>query len=177
MTEAAGPWNTQLLRDNDGEYFCRVVLASDGIRFTPEGRSYYRRSGSSSVSYVGRSNKKLESLFLSMRLHVGYLLSLENSARTRSACVRYLQTWLQSFYPERPDIVQEAEQLATDLGGQLHVPRLRWKYAWIQKIFGWRLAKRAQLVLPGCKENLLKFWDKALFCLENRNRDSKRSKA
>ena len=28
LTEAAGPWDTRLLSDDDGEYFCRVLLAS-----------------------------------------------------------------------------------------------------------------------------------------------------
>ena len=160
LTEAAGPWDTRLWRDNDGEYFCRVVLASDGIRFTPGAKSYYRRSGSNSVSYVGKSQKKLESLFLSMQLHIRYLRSLEDSERTRAACVKYLQTWLDNFYPERPDIVARLEQLAVSLGGKLEIPRLSWKYAWIQKLFGWTAAKRMRLALCGCKEDLLRFWDK-----------------
>src|SRR6266487_2260287 len=31
LTEAAGLWHTRLFRDNDGEYFCRVIVASDRI--------------------------------------------------------------------------------------------------------------------------------------------------
>src|SRR5437868_5807116 len=77
LTEAAGPWDVRLWKDNDGEYFCRVILASDGIRFVPDAKSYYRAAGFKSVSFIGRSNKKLESLFLSMKLHVRYLRSLE----------------------------------------------------------------------------------------------------
>jgi len=38
LTDAAGPWDTRLLGDDDGEYFCRVLLASDGTRFVPEAR-------------------------------------------------------------------------------------------------------------------------------------------
>ena len=33
LTDAAGPWDTRLLSDDDGEYFCRVILASNGTRF------------------------------------------------------------------------------------------------------------------------------------------------
>jgi glycosyltransferase involved in cell wall biosynthesis len=33
LTEAAGPWDKRLPRDNDGEYFCRVILASNGVHF------------------------------------------------------------------------------------------------------------------------------------------------
>src|ERR1700676_2498236 len=51
LTEAAGPWNTQLLGDDDGEYFCRILLCSDGVRFVPEAKVYYRASGASSLSY------------------------------------------------------------------------------------------------------------------------------
>src|SRR5207253_550046 len=47
LTLAAGPWDTRLLGDDDGEYFCRVLLASDGVRFVPGARVYYRRSGAS----------------------------------------------------------------------------------------------------------------------------------
>jgi glycosyltransferase involved in cell wall biosynthesis len=167
LTEAAGPWNTQLWRDNDGEYFCRVILASDGIRFVPDAKVFYRTTDASRVSYIGRSEKKLDSLLLSIRLHIGYLLSLEESARTRSACVKYLQTWFPYFYPERSDIVHKMEQLAADLGGQLEIPRLSWKYAWIQKVFGWGLAKQAQLFLREYEKSLFRSWDKALSCLEN----------
>ena len=81
LTEAAGPWNTMLLGDDDGEYFCRVLLASEGIRFVPEARVYYRASGASSLSYIGRSGKKLDAQWRSMRLHINYLRSLEDSEK------------------------------------------------------------------------------------------------
>ena len=77
LTKAAGPWNTQLLVDDDGEYFCRVLLASTGSRFVPDGRVYYRRSGSNSLSYVGMSDRKLDAFFLSLQLHIQYLRSLQ----------------------------------------------------------------------------------------------------
>ena len=38
LTEAAGPWNTSLLGDDDGECFCRVLMASNGVRFVPDAR-------------------------------------------------------------------------------------------------------------------------------------------
>jgi glycosyltransferase involved in cell wall biosynthesis len=42
LTQAAGPWDTRLLGDDDGEYFFRVINASDGIRFVPQSKVYYR---------------------------------------------------------------------------------------------------------------------------------------
>ena len=169
LTEAAGPWNTQLLGDEDGEYFCRVLLGSNGTRFIPEARVLFRMTGVNRLSYIGRSERKMEAQFVSMQLHIGYIRSLEDTERVRTACVKYLQHCLPSFYPERLDIVKQLEQLAATLGGRLEVPPpLSWKYAWIQKGFGWPLAKRAKLLMPRCRWSLIRSWDKAVSRFDNR---------
>ena len=163
LTETAGPWDTRLTLDDDGEYFCRVILASEGTRFIWGARSYYRRSGFQSLSNVDGSNKKFDSQFLSMRLHIGYLRSLEDSELARVTCVRYLENWLPCFYPERMDLVQEAQQLAASLGGRLSLPEASWKYAWIEKLFGFAAAKHAQLYYNRGKSSALRVWDKMLY--------------
>jgi glycosyltransferase involved in cell wall biosynthesis len=167
LCEAAGPWDTRMLSDDDGEYFCRVILASNGIRFVPDAKAFYRLTPSSRLSYVGLSDRKKDALLLSIRLHLEYLQSFENSMRVRTACVTFLQNSLINFYPERPDIVEEMQQLAAKCGGSLSLPRLRWKYAWIEPPLGWSLAKRAQYFLPELKAWLVSSWDKAMYELEN----------
>jgi glycosyltransferase involved in cell wall biosynthesis len=162
LTEEAGPWDTSLHYDDDGEYFSRVLTKCDGVRFVPEAKAYYRASGSSSVSYIGQSDRKMESLFRSIELHISYLCSLEDSQRARSACVSYLQTCLIYFYPERPDIIERAEQLANRFGGRLDAPHLSWKYSWIRALFGWGLAKRAKLLLPRLRWYLQRSVTKAM---------------
>jgi hypothetical protein len=163
LTEAAGLWNTSLLGDDDGEYFCRVLLKSESVRFAPAAKVFYRDCGAGSLSDIGRSDRKREAQWRSMELHIGYLLSMENSPRARAACVTYLQNWLIFFYPERRDIVQRMQQRAAELGGELKVPALSWKYHWIQPVFGEALARRAQFSLPRIKWSLVRFWDKTLF--------------
>lgn len=168
LTEAAGPWDTRLLSDDDGEYFCRVLLASDGVRFVPEAKAHYRGPGLAfrSLSYIGQSARKLDAHWISMRLHIGYLRSLEDSERVRTACLRYLEASLIYFYPEMPDVVRQAEQLARELGGQLNPPHLSWKYIWIKVIFGWRIAKRTQQLLLRFRWLVETRWDKELRRIE-----------
>lgn len=168
LTEAAGPWDTRLLGDDDGEYFCRVLMASHGVRFVPGAKVYYRSAGSGSLSYIGASNKKRDAQWLSMKLHIGYVRSLEDSRRVRAACVTFLQNWMVFFYPERLDLFDEAAQLARELGGGLTPPRLSWKYSWIRAIFGWPLARKAQLSMPRLRWSLVRWWDKTLFRLAER---------
>jgi hypothetical protein len=166
VTEEAGPWDTRLSSDDDGEYFCRALMASDGVRFVPEARVYYRISGSGRLSHIGQSTRKMEAMWLSMRLHMRYLRSLEDSSRVRDACVAYMRTWLPAFYPERPDIVEEMHRCARELGGRLEPPRFSWKYEWIRRVFGREQAKKAQVVLRELKWNFLRRCDQALCSLE-----------
>jgi len=169
LAEAAGPWDSRLQSDDDGEYFCRVVIASKGTRFVRGAKVFYRRTPSlSRVSYIGNSDDKKDSLLVAMKLHIQYIRSLEDSERVRKACCTYLQTWFENFYPERPDAVMELQKLAAELGGQLEEPRLRWKYAWMKPIFGWKIAKRAQRVLPQMKSALLMNLDKLMYRHEMR---------
>jgi len=170
MTEAAGPWNVNLLGDDDGEYFCRVLLRSRGVKFVPSARVFYRSAGSSSLSYIGRSAAKIEAQFHSMQLHIGYLRSLEDGPRVRAACIQYLQNWLLDFYPERLDIVRQAQRLAEALGGRLELPQFSWKYSWIQALGGPTLAKRGQVFSRQLRWSMVRSWDKMLFQLENWSR-------
>lgn len=168
LAEAAGPWDTRLISDDDGEYYCRVLLASAGTRFVPESRVFYRITSSNRWSYIGTSNKKKDAMLVSMKLHIKYLRSLEESERVRRACLIYMQNWYHNFYPDRPDIAAELKNLAAQLNGQLEVPRLRWKYAWIEPIFGRNAASRAQMILPQMKASLVRSWDKAMYRLQTR---------
>jgi len=168
LAEAAGPWDTRLAFDDDGEYFARVLLASEGTRFVPESGVFYRMSGPNRVSYIGGSNKKKVSLLLSMKLHIQYLRSLEDSARVRKACLTYLQTWYENFCPERPDLVAELQSLAAELDGRLEMPHLRWKYAWMRPITGRGVATFAQRVLPQWKSSMLREWDRLMYGFESR---------
>jgi glycosyltransferase involved in cell wall biosynthesis len=163
LSAQAGPWDPRMLLDDDGEYFCRVLMASEGTLFVPEAKGYYRMSGSGSLSYLGRSQRKINAQWLSLQTHIKYLLSLEDSDRTRAACVTALQDWFPCFYPEYTEIVAEARALARDLGADLHTPQLSWKYSWIRRLFGWSLAKRASLFAPRVRWTAMRLYDKARF--------------
>jgi len=168
LSEAAGPWDTNMISDDDGEYFCRVLLASNGVRFVPESKMYYRSVGTTSLSFAVGSDRKLDALWGSMRLHIGYLRSLEDSDAVRAACLTYLQNYAIDFYPRRLDIFEQMGRLAKELGGNLELPQLSWKYAWMRPILGWGGARRAQLFLPTIRWSLVRRWDKMIFGVEKR---------
>jgi O-antigen/teichoic acid export membrane protein/glycosyltransferase involved in cell wall biosynthesis len=167
VTEAAGPWDIRMIGDDDGEYFCRVLLASDGVRFVPEAKVYYRAFQFASLSYIGRFPHKIEAHWNSMQLHIRYLRSFGDDARVRAACLQFLRDSLIYFYPETSHIVAEAEKLAVELGEPLGAPGLSWKYAWIEVCFGWFAVKPTQNVMRKIRWGLATKLDYLLFRLED----------
>ena len=169
LTEAAGPWDTRLLGDDDGEYFCRVLLASDGVRFVPDARVYYRAFRFNSLSYVGRFPDRIEAHWLSMQLHIKYLRSLEDSERVHRACLAFLRDSMIYFYPESAHIVQQAQKIAAEFGCHLDAPELPWKYSWLATLLGWQLVKPVRHALQKFRWGLERRLDKAMFSIESRS--------
>jgi len=169
LAEAAGPWDTLLQYDQDGEYYCRVLLASERTQFVSAAKIFYRVSGTNRVSFIGNSDEKKNSLLRSMKLHMQYLRSLEESDRVRKACIKYMQTWYSYFYPDRLDVVEELQSLARELGGHLAPPSMPWRWAWIKSIFGWKAAQGIRRSVSEAKSSALRRWDKAMFEFETRN--------
>ena len=147
LTELAGPWDSRLARsgDDDGEYVCRVVGHSNGVRFSDEARCYYRIGTVGSLNWnMETSAESLQSLVLSLKLSIEHLLSLEDSARTRMASTRYLLAFLQYFYGCDDRFYTELRQFAkARLGNELEEPSVSWKYRPLEAVAGPRFTRKA----------------------------------
>src|SRR5260370_17408980 len=60
LTEAAGSWDTSMLGDDDGEYFCRGLRVSDGGRFVREGGVFYLVAVHRRLTSTTKSHKKMD---------------------------------------------------------------------------------------------------------------------
>lgn len=166
LTELAGPWDERLSSsgDDDGEYICRVAAASEEVRFIPEARCYYRIGNVGSLNWkMGESTKRLEALFLSLSLGIDHLKSLEDSERTRRACLNLLDSWFPLYYPEEEKLIEKFQVLARELGGYLRPPKVSWKYYPIQKVFGWSTAKKVMNNWRKAKLLAYKNWDRLIY--------------
>jgi len=166
LSERAGPWNTHLSSDDDGEYFARVVACSARIRFAHDAKVYYRISPAASrLSYLGKSDKKLEAMLRGMNLQIALLRSIRDDQRTRRACSSYLQTWIPEFECS-PQMAARINSLASSWGAQVTAPRFSWKYDWIRKLFGPSAARSAQLRYNDVKSSAMRSWDRCMYTAE-----------
>lgn len=159
VIEKAGPWNINIspCRDEDGEYFCRVILASSGIIYSMEGINYYRKfrnagslSGRKDYKALANITKstclKAESLF--KRVDTPYVKKIFSRLHYENACI---------FYPEYPELVREAERKAKELA-----PGYRYNPFWDKNDFvrilsgfiGWKSVKYMQHVKQLAKNKL-----------------------
>ena len=143
ISDSAGMWNENVSLNDDGEYFCRVILASQGVKFCTDAKSYYRSGISGSLS-GSKSRKAWESAFLSAELCTNNLLSVENSDRTRYACACYWQCFVFMAYPQAQDLIQNAEKNVRSLGGCDLKPEGGIMFKVMREVLGWKIAMQLQ---------------------------------
>jgi glycosyltransferase involved in cell wall biosynthesis len=143
LLEKAGPWDARLSLDDDGEYFTRVLLASEGTRYCKGALSYYRSSVAGSLS-GRRSRAAHESAYLSCSLCARHLLAAEDSPRTRAACAALFMWLCFEIYPQHRDIVAAAEEEVRRYGGSSLLPPGGTAFTAIARTLGWKVARRVQ---------------------------------
>jgi glycosyltransferase involved in cell wall biosynthesis len=144
VIERAGPWNEALSVNDDGEFFCRVVLASSGIVFTADARGYYRSAGATTLSRRC-DGEALASAFTAVDLSCRHLLQRCNSAVAAKACATHYQRFVYDAYPQALELVAQAEKRAAELGGGDLRAGGGPAFQILARALGWKLSKRAQL--------------------------------
>src|SRR5438034_9391896 len=144
VIDRAGPWDERLSLNDDGEFFCRVVLASSGIVFCGDARGYYR-SGTGPTLSRRRDQAALASAFEAIALSCERLLQHRDTAAARAACATHYQRFVFDAYPAAPDLVAAAERRIAQFGGSdlcIGGGRL---FRLFSRWFGWKLGKRCRL--------------------------------
>lgn len=150
VIDQAGPWREDLTLNNDGEYFCRIVLASAGILFCAGARAYYRSGLTGSVSGM-KSNAGWVSQRKSLEACERYLLEREDSDRTRRVVAFLWQRFAHASYPYAPDIGNDAERRARRLHPAALLPQGGPMFRQVMRIAGWRFARRIQRFYYGLR--------------------------
>ena len=140
----AGPWDESLSLNDDGEYFCRVLLASPAVAFCadPAARSFYRSGLPGSLSQ-SRSERARRSQFRSVELIAAHLHAAASTPATRRAAANLYQRFIYDFFPQPTDLMHAAAAQASALGGaSLGPPVLGARTARLAHLIGWKNTAR-----------------------------------
>lgn len=145
----AGAWDERLSLINDFDYVTRVLLAARHVRFCAGARLYYRSGNPHSLA-SRRSPAAWASALLSIELGTAALLAREDSPRARRACADVFQEWAYGAYLEDDRAWRRAETRVAALGGS----RIRMDgglaFRSLQRVFGWKIAKRIKALAYRC---------------------------
>jgi glycosyltransferase involved in cell wall biosynthesis len=141
LIDAAGLWNENLIRNQDGEFMCRLIGKARSIIFEPDTFVYYRTLQHSTIS-KRKGKKASESSYLTAQVYHKVLIALEDSDRTRKAIAKRYCNFISVNYPHNKHLIPQATKeillLEQDVQIQLNIhPKLRV----VEKIFGWKIAK------------------------------------
>lgn len=143
LLDSVGLWDEKLSLIDDFEFFARVLSHADGVRFTPDVPLYYRSGITGSLSKE-KSDQAVESAFKSLMQGTSHLLDKRDDDIARAACANILQDFIYTYYPERPDLIKKIKYRVTELGGSNLPPDGPPRFQKLQKIIGWKAARRIQ---------------------------------
>jgi glycosyltransferase involved in cell wall biosynthesis len=109
IIKQAGLWDERLSLHDDGEFICRVLLASKGNVFVENTVVYYRQL-TTSLSRQNQSYRAAKSALEVCESYREQVLFVKDSPRVRQALVYNYRRFIYEFHPKHKDLLQQARQ-------------------------------------------------------------------
>jgi len=109
IIDKAGLWDERLSLHDDGEFMCRVLLASKGNVFVENTVVYYRQVASS-LSRQNQTYKAAKSALDVCELYKKQVLFVKDNPKVRQALAYNYRRFMYEFHPKHKDLLQQARQ-------------------------------------------------------------------
>jgi len=154
IIEKAGKWSEFYSPDDDGDYFCRVLLASTGIVYADNCFVYYRKYAQNNNLASIKTEQALDGKIQSFLIKKQHLLNATNSLTAKKALAHSAMDLAIQTYPAHKYLTVKLLTVITELGGTDYIPQMGGKYIdLIKTVFGWKLARRLQFYLHKLKSS------------------------
>lgn len=141
LIDKAGLWHNSLTLDDDGEFFCRTVLASKGIKFSGSGINYYRKYGTRASLSAQKSKGAMQSMLMATQLKYSHLKQRSNSNLIDQFFARQFWELGVAAYPRYKDVSAEAINKAKALGYRGLKYSTNKLTAILGKFIGWKILR------------------------------------
>lgn len=139
LSDKISNWDTSLSpsTDEDGEYFCRVILSSTGIVFTPRSLNFYRRQNQKKVSLSNaQSALHVKGALRSLELKARHLMDREDSPRVRKVIAKNYAHYIYQYFGKYPEQMAEAFRLLYNTAG-CAIPAVgSSRFKWLSRFLG-----------------------------------------
>ena len=134
LIQKAGKWDETLKKNQDGEFFSRVLLNAKRVIMTDNTMVYYRRTGSHSIS-SSRSEEAIYSVLESLKKYKKNIKGINNILLKEALALAYAN-FIREYYKTYPHIIKMAEEEIIKLGFNIDRLPFRGKFGYLVKIVG-----------------------------------------
>lgn len=137
-----GGWNENLLRDQDGEYFCRVVLQADRVIYTQNASTFYRKVENGNNITQTNNEAYFRSELDALNLKYAYLIPYSDHPYFKKAFANMYLRLAIKFYKQFNTLYKEAWENYSKMDYRAPAPRMGGPaIEAVKNVFGWRTAK------------------------------------
>ncbi|NRD20816.1 glycosyltransferase family 2 protein [Winogradskyella eckloniae] len=142
LIESTEPWDETLSKDQDGEYFCRVVSRASQVIYVPEIINHYRKHVNGKNIANQKQQKHIDSQLRALASKTKQFKGLEGSIAFKNAMALQYKIIAIDAYPRFKVLSNKAMELSKQFGGSQYLPVLGGRIIeMIKIIFGWKAAK------------------------------------
>jgi glycosyltransferase involved in cell wall biosynthesis len=154
VIKMAGDWSKFYSPDDDGDFFCRAVLASTGIIYVKDCFNYYRKFNQTSSLSSTKTKVALNGKFKSFLLKKKHLLNATNAPKAKQALAHMGINLAVNAYPIDKELTNKILKVVEELGGTEYVPPIGGKLIeLIKRIMGWKFARSLQFYYSKIRKN------------------------
>jgi len=133
LIEKAGIWREELKKNQDGEFFSRVLLNAQEVIMVDDIMVYYRKRVNS-VS-ANMSQEAIDSLFYSFKLYEKNIENIDNQELKRALATLYLN-FIKHHYPNYLEHIEIAKREISRLGFDIDSLDIGGKFGKLSKVIG-----------------------------------------
>lgn len=144
----AGPWDESISPspDEDGEYFCRVLLKASSLLHT-EGVNFYRKQAGQYSLSKGRSLKFAMGALRSIVLKAGHVLAVKDTPEIRALFARHIASCIYQYGNEHPELAAQARREIAALGVEKMPVSGGGKFVLLAKLIGFKNAMAVKKII------------------------------
>jgi glycosyltransferase involved in cell wall biosynthesis len=152
LIKKAGKWNDNLIINQDGEFFSRVLLNAKAIISCKNAKVFYRSGISSSITEKNKfSYIKAKSLLLSFDLYIENCRDYMDRTEVKKGIAQNYLIFMYQFYPLYPDLLKRAEEQFIELGFRKMWPVGGRRFNSLSNLIGFKNALRIVYLIKKIK--------------------------
>ncbi|HFS66600.1 MAG TPA: glycosyltransferase family 2 protein [Flavobacteriia bacterium] len=135
LVEESRGWDETLIKNQDGEFFARIVFAASRIYFVKNSLSYYRTDNANSISKQV-SKKALQSTLKSFDTYEKLMKDNLANPEVRNALVSIYSQFIYRIYPLHLDLINELKLKIRSLGFKEPLMDMKYYEYFLSKLIG-----------------------------------------